>query len=183
MPELPQSLQNRFLLYLNILPVLEKVGMYGGMMCGIALTIYSITRAALKLSTTLTVSRNISSGKYKSSAIYNACEETLMSGNECKPKTKMRKSKNNNNTEYVNMNEKDEEMHIIESVIGRCDFELENEAALSDIEYDEIDEDDEHSYNKSLIHSIEDTTDFKVLEQVRVVKLNLLQHVFSNGIS
>lgn len=135
MPELPQSLQNRFMLYLNFLPVLEKIGLYGGFICGTFLTVFAITRAAMKLSTTLTASKNISGHKYSSSPIYNACEEKLMSGGDIKRKFK-----------HKHNNEPEEEMHIIESVIGRCDFDLENEAALSDIEYDE----DKESFDEDI---------------------------------
>lgn len=152
MYSLPEALKNRFTLYLNILPVLEKIGLYGCFICGMILTIVAITRVALRLSTTLTASKNISSNHHKynsnlkNNAIYNACEtqEKLMSGEECKPIISKSKFKHHDTNEPEEM-----------LTIGRCDFDLENEAALSDIDYDEENISDQSSTNS--IHEIKDS--------------------------
>ena len=148
MHELPESLKNRFILYLNVMPILEKIGLYGSFICGMILTMFAITRAAFRLSTSMSASKNISNNHHKynsnltNSAIYNACEERLMSDDECKPIAKSKFIHKDDTGFCINIDANEKI-----NTTGSCEFELENEAALSDIEYDDDDSSDQSSSN------------------------------------
>lgn len=93
MPELPKSLDKRFNFYLNILPYLDILGYWGSLLLGIALLLYAVTRATLRMSN-LTQVNNISDGKYSKvnilrgvtnvhgNDVYKPCEMKLLHQHE-----------------------------------------------------------------------------------------------------
>lgn len=130
MTELPPSLTNRFILYLNILPVVEKIFLYGSLPLGVLLALFAITKAALRVSTNFGPSqkntrynRNISHN-----AVYNTCEEKLMHQKNEFPLP--------DESKYYKIADEDND-NLDHLIIGRHDYELENDAALSDIDYNE----------------------------------------------
>jgi len=149
MMELPKRLEDRFSLYLNILPVVEKVGLYGSLILGLALSIIAVTRVALR------ASKFVSSPyqqKYHhnlvNNSVYNACEEKVSSRNHSASNENSHKATSSN--DYVDGEDKisddDEHAHCL-NIIRRDDqYELENDDAISDIDYN----DDEESSNGSL---------------------------------
>lgn len=85
MIELPVSLQNRFNLYLNILPIGERVLLWGSLACGILLLLIAVTRASMRLSKAITPSHKISKqpsvhgySTVKMGSIYRPCEQQLI---------------------------------------------------------------------------------------------------------
>ncbi|XP_054083569.1 scavenger receptor class B member 1 isoform X2 [Zeugodacus cucurbitae] len=93
MPELPESLDTRFNFYLNILPYLDILGYWGSLLLGIALLLYAVTRATLRMSN-LPQMNNISDGKYSKvnilrgvtnvhcNDVYKPCEMKLLHKHE-----------------------------------------------------------------------------------------------------
>lgn len=69
MEKLPDSLKNRFYIYLNILPVLVDVGQYGLMIIGTIMLLYAIARVTTKLSKSFQPSHKVSRNR-KYSNIY-----------------------------------------------------------------------------------------------------------------
>jgi hypothetical protein len=86
MAELPQDLQNRFVMYLNILPIFDQVGLYALLIGGALLLIIAVGQAATKLSVSTSSKRKISkTSKYannihQNSNLYRKCEEKLICG-------------------------------------------------------------------------------------------------------
>ncbi|XP_067620772.1 scavenger receptor class B member 1 isoform X2 [Eurosta solidaginis] len=93
MSELPESLDTRFNFYLNILPYLDILGYWGSLLLGIALLVYAVTRATLRMSS-LTQMNHISDGKYSNVSllrgvknvqcndVYKPCEMKLLHQHE-----------------------------------------------------------------------------------------------------
>ncbi|XP_053961153.1 scavenger receptor class B member 1 isoform X1 [Anastrepha ludens] len=93
MPELPESLDTRFNFYLNILPYLDILGYWGSLVLGIALLLYAVTRATLRMSN-LSQLNKISDGKYSKvnmlrgvanthcNDVYKPCEMKLLHQHE-----------------------------------------------------------------------------------------------------
>uniref|UniRef100_A0A6P4FLL6 Uncharacterized protein LOC108052458 n=1 Tax=Drosophila rhopaloa TaxID=1041015 RepID=A0A6P4FLL6_DRORH len=72
MSKLPDSLDSRFNFYLNILPLVNPLGFWSGLLLGISLLGYAITRATLHMSGYARQVANISDGKYaRSNLIQN----------------------------------------------------------------------------------------------------------------
>ncbi|XP_023158609.1 scavenger receptor class B member 1 isoform X2 [Ceratitis capitata] len=94
MPELPESLDSRFNFYLNILPYLDILGYWGSLALGVALLVYAVTRATLRMSNIAQMNQ-ISDGKYNKVNIlrgvsnvhdvYKPCEMKLLHQNEKSP--------------------------------------------------------------------------------------------------
>lgn len=86
MPELPTPLKNRFNLYLNILPVMEKCGMWLALIGGTICLLNAVTRAVLGISTRVTNSQKMTklnkkyNGSIHRSDIYAPCEEDMIGG-------------------------------------------------------------------------------------------------------
>lgn len=134
MQELPRRLERRFGFYLNFLPVVEKVGLYGSLVLGLFLSIFAVTRVALR------ASKSFASQQYNhnlvNNSVYNPCERRLSKQQE--------EAHNGNNSED------DSDDRECLNVIRRDDeYELENDDALSDIEYNEINEDEEDTTSTS----------------------------------
>lgn len=130
MSELPHRLEKRFGFYLNFLPVVEKVGLYGTISLGLFISILAVTRVALR------ASRSFAPHQYNhnlvNNSVYNPCER------------KMSKQEEVNNG--VDISEDDTDDRECFNVIRReDDYELENDDALSDIDYNETNEDEEDS--------------------------------------
>lgn len=67
--KLPESLKNRFNIYLNILPVLVDVGQYGLFVAGTIMLLFAIARVTMKLSNSIQPSHKVSKQR-KYSSIY-----------------------------------------------------------------------------------------------------------------
>ncbi|KAH8354613.1 hypothetical protein KR084_005139 [Drosophila pseudotakahashii] len=90
MTKLPDSLDSRFNFYLNILPLVNPLGFWIGLLLGISLLGYAITRATLHMSRNAHHAVNISEGIYAranvsqnlkggaKSKVYNPCEMKLI---------------------------------------------------------------------------------------------------------
>lgn len=89
MPYLPENLDNRFNFYLNYLPYIEPIGFWGGLIVGITLLIYAVTRATLKLSKLSKNSRFLELNyrctnllQADQNSIYKPCMMKLIKSNE-----------------------------------------------------------------------------------------------------
>lgn len=142
MMELPKRLEDRFSLYLNILPVVEMVGLYGSLTLGLVLSIIAVTRVALRASKFVASPYH---QKYHhnlvNNSVYNACEEKLSSRNQSVTNETSQKAKNSNDDvdgEDDNKIFNDfDDSHCL-NIIRRDDqYELENDDALSDIDYND----------------------------------------------
>lgn len=89
MPKLPDSLNNKFSFYLNYLPYIEPLGFWGGLISGLTLLIYAVTRATLKMSS-LAKNSNLLELNYgranllqvNQNGVYKPCEMKLIESNE-----------------------------------------------------------------------------------------------------
>ncbi|KAM7351909.1 scavenger receptor class B member 1 isoform 2-T2 [Cochliomyia hominivorax] len=89
MPKLPESLNNKFSFYLNYLPYIEPIGFWGGLLAGLTLLIYAVTRATLKMSS-LAKNSNLLELNYgranllqvQQNGVYKPCEMKLIESNE-----------------------------------------------------------------------------------------------------
>lgn len=139
--ELPPRLEKRFALYLNMLPMVERVGLYGSFILGAFFSIIAVFQVAMGASRRLTgqKNRNLANG----SAVYNQCEEKLIeNGSEKRRPTTI---------EYE-LGRLGDDMQIAKSfnIITRDDqFELEDDEALSDIDYNNDDDGEESTSNCS----------------------------------
>jgi hypothetical protein len=135
MQELPHRLERRFQFYLNFLPVVEKVGLYGTLSLGLFISIFAVTRVAFR------ASKSFASQQYNhnlaNNSVYNPCERRMSKQDEA--------ANGNDNSE----DDADDRQCL--NVIRRDDeYELENDDALSDIEYNnEINEDEEDTTSAS----------------------------------
>lgn len=83
MNELPINLQNRFNLYLNVLPILDKILLVFIFVIGVIFLAMANIRAALRLSNSVSEKPQLSKNKKHNkksnkSAIYLPCEEQLI---------------------------------------------------------------------------------------------------------
>lgn len=85
MNELPVNLQNRFNLYLNVLPILDKILLVLVFVIGVVCLAMANIRAAIRISNSVTDQTNISKNKKQNisnsnnkSSIYLPCEEQLI---------------------------------------------------------------------------------------------------------
>lgn len=131
--ELPDRLEKRFKLYLNILPMVEKVGLYGSFILGGILSIFAVFRVALRASQSMTGQRN-----RNIDSVYNPCEEKLIDLH-----TKNEKIPN----EKENNVDDDDIKYDTFNIITRDQFELEEDEALSDIELREDEEESTSNYS------------------------------------
>lgn len=129
--ELPPRLEKRFALYLNILPLVERVGLYGSWILGALFSLIAVFQVAMGTSRRLTGQKN--RNLTTNNAVYNPCEEKLIESGEKRRPT----------TIDFELSRRGDDMKIETfNIITRDDqFELEDDEALSDIDYDK-DEDD-----------------------------------------
>lgn len=136
--ELPKRLERRFDLYLNLLPMVEKSILYGSFALGIMLSIIAVSRVALRTSISLT-SQNLSqkfNRNLANNSVYNPCEEKLIA-------LQPTKAVQNKVTKVNELSKSDEESSDSGgglNMITRSQYELEDDDALSDIDYTEVDE-------------------------------------------
>lgn len=142
---LPDRLQKRFSLYLNILPVVEMVGLYGSFALGALLSIIAVTQVALRTSRSIATQRchQKFSRNLASNAVYGPCEEKLIDLHQMKNMPRVIKVDETNKSDEES---NDGDCH---DVITRNQYELEDDIALSDIEYTEIEEEDSASSSRS----------------------------------
>ncbi|XP_036321468.1 scavenger receptor class B member 1 isoform X2 [Rhagoletis pomonella] len=167
MPELPESLDTRFNFYLNILPYLDIIGYWGSLVVGIALLLYAVTRATLRMSN-LSQLNKISDGKYSKvnmlrgvnnvhcNDVYKPCEMKLLHQHE--------KSQQASAHETNVITRHDDEVmqagvdllykEMAASQQRHSSFALELEPALSYSESDDDDDDDDDVSNSSASSSL-----------------------------
>lgn len=148
MKELPKRLEDRFGLYLNILPVVESVGLYGSLTLGLILSVIAVTQVALRASKYVASPYN---QKYHhnlaSNSVYNACEEKVTGKQNSAPNDSSTRSTDEMDDEEGNRNSDDDE-YATEclNIIRRDDqYELEDDDALSDNDIAYNDDDDSNS--------------------------------------
>lgn len=84
MNELPVNLQNRFNLYLNVLPILDKILLVFCFIIGVICLAMANIRATLRMSNSVSEQQKLSKGKHQNSlksdksAIYLPCEENFI---------------------------------------------------------------------------------------------------------
>lgn len=142
---LPERLEKRFSLYLNFLPILEKTALYGSLALGAILSILAVTQVALRTSKSIATqkchqkfNRNLINN-----SIYNPCEEKLIDmQSKHSPQVVVKLDE---------LNKSDDESNESEcvDVITRNQYELEDDDALSDIDYNEIENEESSSLNSS----------------------------------
>uniref|UniRef100_A0A1I8N7B3 CD36 family protein n=1 Tax=Musca domestica TaxID=7370 RepID=A0A1I8N7B3_MUSDO len=140
LPELPDSLDSRFNFYLNILPYIEPLGFWSGIIVGLALLVYAVTRATMRLTTlskkgqTLEVNyarANIL--QVAANGVYNPCEMKLLHANE-KNNMILRNDGHESDDLYaelqtpINQNQQQQQSSKIKQ---RSSFALELEPAIS----------------------------------------------------
>lgn len=127
--ELPDRLQKRFSMYLNILPLVEKAGLYGSFALGAMLAIVAVSQVALRTSRSIASQRchQKFNKNIVNNSVYNPCEEKLidlqMKGTQVLKVNELAKSDDSDDGDCLN-------------VITRNQYELEDDDALSDIEYE-----------------------------------------------
>lgn len=121
--ELPQRLEDRFSLYLNVLPLVEQVGLYCSLALGALLSIIAVTQVAIRTSKSLTTQKYHQ--KFNRNLVYGPCEEKLVERHM--PKVEL-------------VDETSSDDGGLSNVITRSQYELEDDDALSDIDYNEIDD-------------------------------------------
>lgn len=135
--ELPERLERRFDLYLNILPVVEKAVLYGSLAIGVLLSIFAVTIVALR--TSESIASQGCNKKFNqnlvNNSVYNPCEEKLID-----LQTKAVPNKVIEVNELSNKSDDESSSGDTNNVIRRNQYELEDDDALSDIEYNEVDE-------------------------------------------
>lgn len=143
--ELPDHLQKRFSLYLNILPIVEKVGLYGSLALGAMLSIFAVTQVALRTSRSIASQRchqKFNPNRLNSS-VYNPCEEKLIDLQSKGVPNQVLKV-----NELSRSDDESEDGDCL-NVISRNQYELEDDDALSDIEYNEKQDDGESASTSS----------------------------------
>lgn len=136
--ELPERLEKRFSLYLNILPMVEKVALYACLALGGILSVIAVSQVALR--TSKSIASQKCHQKFNRNLIYAPCEEKLIDEKSKKP------------PQQTMTKLEDEESNGSEcaDVITRHDqYELEEDDALSDIDYSEIHIDEESASSSS----------------------------------
>ncbi|XP_037958648.1 scavenger receptor class B member 1 isoform X2 [Teleopsis dalmanni] len=146
LPELPESLDNRFNFYLNILPYLDIIGIWGSLALGVVLLVYAVTRATLRISkiseNTKYCKANIlhstttqDNSHRPNGSVYNPCEMALIEMNEkdaLKPLSKQQKHLITRSDEE-NIADADYELYNeIDMKKRRQSYALDLEPAISD---------------------------------------------------
>jgi hypothetical protein len=141
--ELPERLEKRFSLYLNFLPMFEQVAMYGALIVGAIFSVFSVTQVALRTSKSLTTQRchQKFNKNLANNSVYNPCEEKLIDLKPSKGKAQM--------VEVDELNKSDDDFEGL-NVITRDQYELEDDDALSDIEYTDSTSDNSSSTSVSV---------------------------------
>lgn len=161
--ELPERLEKRFSLYLNILPIVEKVGLYGSLLLGAMLSIMAVSQVALRTSRSIASQRchQKFNKNLVNNSVYNPCEEKLIDLHPRSP----------NQVIKVNeLSKSDDESSDgdCQNVITRSQsYELEDDDALSDIEYSEITGDDSESTSNSSVPVCKSFVLFDVFDAAR----------------
>lgn len=154
MVELPKNLEERFSLYLNILPLVEKVGLYGSLTLGLILSIIAVTQVALRASRYVAPQY---SQKYHHNlnSVYNPCEEKLTAKHNSTKNDPLMKTNAIDNEEENKASDDDEyETNECLNIIRRDDqYELENDDALSDDDIEYNDEEDSNSSSEQVSKS------------------------------
>lgn len=127
--ELPPRLERRFGFYLNFLRIAEKVGLYGSLSIGLLLSVYAVSRVAHN------ASKSYASQQYKNSSVYNPCEVSKLS--------------RQNEASMPNNDYEDGARECLNIIRRENDYELENDDALSDIEYNETNDEEESTASSS----------------------------------
>lgn len=146
MQQLPDRLQTRFSLYLNILPVLETVGLYGSLVLGAILSIMAVSRVALRTTKSITTTQRSHekfSKNLQNNSVYHPCEEKLIDLQSAKKPAQVIKVNEFGKSDSDSNDE-------CSDVITRSQYELEDDDALSDIDYKEIDEESASSSSMSV---------------------------------
>jgi hypothetical protein len=125
--DLPPRLERRFSFYLNFLANLEKVGLYGTLSVGLVLSLIAVTRVALYASKSFTAQQY--SNNLVSNSVYNPCE--------------VKCSKQNETIRSDYEEDESDDRECLNIIRREDDYELENDDALSDIEYNEINDEEE----------------------------------------
>lgn len=135
MEQLPERLQTRFSLYLNILPVVETVGLYGSLVLGAILSIFAVSRVALRTTKSMKIQQSHEkfNKNLQNNSVYKACEEKLIGFQSAKKIAQVIKVDEFNKSDSDSNDE-------CSDVITRSQYELEDDDALSDIDYNEMDE-------------------------------------------
>lgn len=148
--ELPERLEKRFSLYLNILPVVEQSALYGSLALGALLSIFAVTQVALRTSKSIAAQRchQKFNNNLTNNSVYNPCEEKLIDLNST---TKVK----NPPIQVIKVDElaKSDDESIEGdglNVITRDQYELEDDDALSDIDYNEINSENSSSSSVSV---------------------------------
>lgn len=154
--ELPQSLRNRFHLYLNVLPIVDTITFYGLFICGIGLLLFAISKVSFNISSSLSSPHHISKkpkyGNQYRTNVYMPCEEKLIPAGLVKCPAGYLAEKNAT------------EMHDID--LKAMSYELENELPLI--------EDDESSEMTSEGVSSEETTETQTQGDNNKVRRDLI---------
>lgn len=129
--ELPDRLQKRFSLYLNILPLVEKAGLYGSLILGAILSIFAVSQVALRTSKSMASQR--CHQKFNRNLVYSPCEEKLIDLHLMKSMPQVIKV-----DEFSNKSDDESNDNDCGNVISRNQYELEDDDAISDIDYNEI---------------------------------------------
>lgn len=142
--ELPERLEKRFSLYLNILPVVEQAALYGSLVLGALFSVFAVFQVALRTSKSMAAQRchQKFNSNLANNSVYNPCEEKLID---------LKSTKATNPPSQVikvdEMSRLDDVLFEGDSlnVITRDQYELENDDALSDIDYNEENSEDSSS--------------------------------------
>lgn len=135
--ELPERLERRFSLYLNILPVVEQAALYGSLVLGGLLSVFAVFQVALRTSKSMAPQRchQKFNSNLANNSVYSPCEEKLIDLKSTKA--------TNPPSQVIKVDEMFEGDSL--NVITRDQYELENDDALSDIDYNEINSEDSSS--------------------------------------
>jgi hypothetical protein len=125
--DLPPRLERRFSFYLNWLANLEKAGLYGCLSVGLILSVIAVTRVAIY------ASKSYSAQQYNhnlvGNSVYNPCE--------------VKCSKQNESMRSDCDEDESDDRECLNIIRREDEYELENDDALSDIEYNEINDEEE----------------------------------------
>ncbi|XP_055908246.1 scavenger receptor class B member 1 isoform X2 [Eupeodes corollae] len=162
MMELPPSLATRFNFYLNILPYIDILGFWGGLIAGIVCLFFAIKRATMKISNFKNISENGKSYAKANlrSGVYNPCEMKLMQTNE-KENSKLSMIPTATATATARPNEIKAERGALAydvdlKAANTGSYILENEPAVSDVEDDADDGNASDASSNSLSSDIEE---------------------------
>ncbi|CAD7085799.1 unnamed protein product [Hermetia illucens] len=124
MRELPKPLESRFNLYLNILPYIEPVGFWGGLVVGALCLIFAIVQAVVKLPQFLSSSQKQYSNNSRfekstfRSSIYQPCEMKLM---EAKDKYTTKPQHGDDEIMICSIDISGEDNHVMDQVTSNSD--------------------------------------------------------------